>query len=643
MSQMELPDQASASPAAGIPWWNPGAADAIGAIVERGSFGVAVIDADLTFLFVSPGLAALYGLDTSRAVGKRVDEVLPAPHDDHFDRHLRQILASGTPMTRAETWGTPAAPDTRRSFSSSFSRLDDPSGVPLGVVVLVSETTELRSAVPQGASAAEAQLQLLTRITEALSEHLDVAGVTEVAMTGALRAMEASAAALMVFDSEAGKLIPVASSGLSDAVLAHLLEPSDLGALLPHCDAARSQMITTWGSRAELDAEYPALATYSSDHQAWAFVPMRTKDVVGGVLAFAWRLDRSFGDTDVALLDSVGRQCALALEHARILDAEREARRAMEFLVEVTKFVVESSDEGVYAMSNGNRILTFNNRFCEMMGLPENAIEVGDDSAFLLEHCKSLAAHPDAVTRHLAIGRQRPFDHLAADFELRDGRVMAYRSSPIVDRRNIALGRVWYLRDETRHRVQDTVQRAAMEQLQAHHEHQAFLLEAAEIIAQADGYAETLERLAAVAVPTLADLCLVDTLTWDGRIVRMAAKHSDPALQPLVDELGSKYAPDPAGEHPSIEVMHTGRVRWSTTMSDDFLRQTTRDDHHFELLKRLNFTSYMALSAYRRQSHPGFDHPGLRWIGTAVRFCRLGTGGGLHFVCRPGCGTGAKE
>ena len=118
----------------------------------------------------------------------------------------------------------------------------------------------------------------------------------------------------------------------------------------------------------------------------------------------------------------------------------------------------------------------------------------------------------------------------------------------------------------------------ALDQLLAGHEHQVFLLQAAEIISQGDGYGETLERLAAVAVPVLADLCLVDALTMDGRVVRMAARHSDPNLQPLVDELESKYAPDPAGAHPSIEVMHTGRARWSDSMSDDFLRRTTRDE-----------------------------------------------------------------
>jgi serine/threonine-protein kinase RsbW len=75
----------------------------------------------------------------------------------------------------------------------------------------------------------------------------------------------------------------------------------------------------------------------------------------------------------------------------------------------------------------------------------------------------------------------------------------------------------------------------------------------------------------------------------------MAARHSDPALQPLVDELGTRYAPDPTGVHPSVDVMHTGRARWSETMTDDFLRRTSRDDHHFDLLKRLGFTSYMTL------------------------------------------------
>ena len=66
------------------------------------------------------------------------------------------------------------------------------------------------------------------------------------------------------------------------------------------------------------------------------------------------------------------------------------------------------------------------------------------------------------------------------------------------------------------------------EELRDSHEYQAFLLGASEVVAQGGTYVETLERLAEVAVPMLADLCLVDTLTWEGRVERTAARHADP-------------------------------------------------------------------------------------------------------------------
>ena len=593
MSQMELPDRVSPNLGAGLPLPFPDAASALSAFVARAPFGVAVIDTELRFLVVSPGLAALQGQDASRTVGRRVEDVLPAPYGDAVARRLRAVLASGAPIVDPRPWGTFSGPHSERSYTSSYYRLDNASGTTLGVVMLVTETTELRTALT-AAKAAGAQLELLQKITEALSERGTIADVTQAALTGAVRAVDASAAVLMA-QGPGDELVPLASTGLEDSTLGRLQQPVSLGAHLPHCDALRSRTIVHWGSRAERDLEYPELGRYSGDHQAWAFVPILSRDGGIGVVMFAWRLDREFTESDISLFAAVGRQCALALEQIRTLEAEREARRATEFLVEVTKFVVEGSDEGVYAMSAGNRILTFNRRFCELIGLSETAIHVGADAKSLLAHWLSVAADPEAMSQHLTDARERPFDQLAVDFEPKDGGVIACVSAPIVDRHNVALGRVWYLRDETQRRAQEAEQRVALEQLRASHQHQAFLLQAAEIVSRGDGYVDTLQRLAAVAVPTLADLCLVDTLTWDGRIVRMAARHADPALQPLCDELGAKYAPDPDGAHPSVEVMQTGRVRWSATMSEEFLRKTSRDDSHFALLTLLGFTSYVAL------------------------------------------------
>jgi PAS domain S-box-containing protein len=567
---------------------------AINAFVDRGPFGVAVFDTDLKFLLVSQGLAALHGHEASETVGKRIDEVISPPYGDLVARALTDVLQSGVPVLDIETWGTFADPAAERSFTSSFYRLDGSSGPPLGVVVLITETTELRYAEAAARSAAE-QLELLEQVTEALSGGDSVADVIRVALAGAANAVGASAAVIMALDGPGTTLAHLASTGLSDDTLVRLREPATMDDLMPHCDTLRTGTITLLGSRGERDIEYPDLASCSSDHQALAFVPLSAAKKPVAVVIFAWRLDREFHDTDISLLAAVGRQCALALEQARILDAEREARRATEFLVEVTRFVVEGSDAGVFAISNGNRILTVNRRFCALMGLPDDSVVLGGDANELLVPCLALVADPDAVSRHLDVSRDKLTESSTFDFELKDGRVIACTSSPILDRRTNVLGRVWNIRDETQRRAHEAEQRHALDELVASHEHQAFLLQAAEIIARGEGYGDTLERLAAVAVPVLADLCLVDALTMDGQVVRMAARHSDPSLQPLVDELGAKYSPDPSGAHPSIEVIRTGRARWSEVMSDDFLRRTSRDAHHFALLKRLGFTSYMTL------------------------------------------------
>ncbi|MGH9106853.1 MAG: SpoIIE family protein phosphatase [Acidimicrobiales bacterium] len=123
---------------------------------------------------------------------------------------------------------------------------------------------------------------------------------------------------------------------------------------------------------------------------------------------------------------------------------------------------------------------------------------------------------------------------------------------------------------------------------------QDFLLEAGRVLAEAAGYAETLDRLGAVAVPSLADLCLIDLIGEDGHFERMVARHADPTKQHLADQL-RHYPPEAGGQHPSVEVVRTCRPRASVDMSDPFLSATTRSRRHFQLLHELGFTSYMCV------------------------------------------------
>ena len=98
---------------------------------------------------------------------------------------------------------------------------------------------------------------------------------------------------------------------------------------------------------------------------------------------------------------------------------------------------------------------------------------------------------------------------------------------------------------------------------------QAFLLSAWDATAHTTSYAATLEALAAVAVPTLGDVCLIDVVDDAGQPRRMAARHARASMQPLVDELCRCYPPAAEGDHPTVHALATagpgGRPRRPTT------------------------------------------------------------------------------
>src|SRR3954469_123157 len=88
-----------------------------------------------------------------------------------------------------------------------------------------------------------------------------------------------------------------------------------------------------------------------------------------------------------------------------------------------------------------------------------------------------------------------------------------------------------------------------------------FAAEASAVLAGSLQYEETLSRLLRLAVPELADWCIVDVLEPNGRIDRVAAAAAEPRKQELLEELRRSYPPSLDSPQPAATALRTGETR----------------------------------------------------------------------------------
>jgi serine phosphatase RsbU (regulator of sigma subunit)/anti-sigma regulatory factor (Ser/Thr protein kinase) len=115
-----------------------------------------------------------------------------------------------------------------------------------------------------------------------------------------------------------------------------------LSADLPASESIRTGKPVVVGSRDELTRRYPALAGQVPEERALVCVPLSVADEPFGSLSLSFPADHVLDDAEFQLLLTIGRQCALALERARLFATERSARQRTMFLADATQLLTSS-------------------------------------------------------------------------------------------------------------------------------------------------------------------------------------------------------------------------------------------------------------------------------------------------------------
>lgn len=128
----------------------------------------------------------------------------------------------------------------------------------------------------------------------------------------------------------------------------------------------------------------------------------------------------------------------------------------------------------------------------------------------------------------------------------------------------------------------------------------ALLAEASRILAASLEYEATLASIARLAVPTIADWCIVDLLDDQGAIRQVGIAHSDPSKESLVRELRLRYPPTPNPQHVILRVLRSGQAELTPEVTEADLRDRARDEAHFNLLRSLGIHSHMVVPLIAR-------------------------------------------
>ncbi|HZM53168.1 MAG TPA: response regulator, partial [Vicinamibacteria bacterium] len=159
----------------------------------------------------------------------------------------------------------------------------------------------------------------------------------------------------------------------------------------------------------------------------------------------------------------------------------------------------------------------------------------------------------------------------------------------LTERRHAEEERVKLIREQTA--------RAAAE---ASERRSTFLAEAGVALTSSLDVGETLSKLVRLAVPTLADWCVIDVLDEHGRPRRLAVGHARPEDEALAEQVKA-FAPSPEGRSPEARLLRPGESALLVADARERLAELAEDESHRALLERLGPRAMMVVPIVSRE------------------------------------------
>lgn len=122
-------------------------------------------------------------------------------------------------------------------------------------------------------------------------------------------------------------------------------------------------------------------------------------------------------------------------------------------------------------------------------------------------------------------------------------------------------------------------------------EHSRFLAEASRLLAESLDPLDVLDSLAKLAVPALADWCVIDAREQGGQVNRVAVAHRGKAREPLARELLEDCAPRLDLDEGVAKALRTGEIEVLPTVDEAWLVAATGGGRSAEVVRAMGISS----------------------------------------------------
>ncbi len=243
------------------------------------------------------------------------------------------------------------------------------------------------------------------------------------------------------------------------------------------------------------------------------------------------------------------------------------------------RVLAESAPDPIITVDEASTILSVNPAAERVFGYA--AAEMLGQPLDMLMPDLLRAGHHAGMGRYLATGQRRiPWQGVRVAIRSKSGVEVPIEVSFgefVTDGRRLFSG---FLRDVTQ-------QRRAEARL-------AFLGEASRVLSDSLEVGPTLQTLARLVIPGLADYCHVDLVDAEtGEIRRVATAHVNPARQVALDEMSRRYPPNETPGYATVRAIRTGESRLLADVPAAYLTEIARDEGHLRLAQALAPKSFV--------------------------------------------------